>query len=268
MGDVSQALPVEEIAIEVGISKIQDLTTSGYIGGLITNAEKSQGVILVSNKISTNRRRFTIGHELGHFLNPWHKPLNEDQFLCSANDIRQTFAKTQDRAARMEYEANKFSSELLMPRRHIQRILRDESEPSIEQILDLAARYKMSKEATARRYVVLHDDPCAVVFSKSNQVRYVARGSAFPFVNLTSGDIIPCDSITWRSNEATKRPTACAEINCAQWNLADDVGDLVEQCFVQAHSYKITLLSVLEEQDETDEGTELEDSWTPRFRRR
>ena len=35
------------------------------------------------------RRRFTVGHELGHFLIPTHKPVQKGNFLCSRGDMRQ-----------------------------------------------------------------------------------------------------------------------------------------------------------------------------------
>ena len=61
-------VPVEQLAIQLGIKEIQELNSDGFIGGLITNETKSAGVILVNRNLRNERRRFTIGHELGTCL--------------------------------------------------------------------------------------------------------------------------------------------------------------------------------------------------------
>lgn len=50
------------------------LTTQGFEVGLLTDRVRSRGIVLVRNAVSPQRRRFTIGHELGHFLMPSHVP--------------------------------------------------------------------------------------------------------------------------------------------------------------------------------------------------
>src|SRR4051812_20077755 len=72
--DLPIPVPVEQLARQLDIADIKDLETDGFIGGLITNQQKSTGVILVNQDLRKERRRFTIGHELGHFLIPSHKP--------------------------------------------------------------------------------------------------------------------------------------------------------------------------------------------------
>jgi Zn-dependent peptidase ImmA (M78 family) len=83
--------------------------------GLLTDRERSCGIILVKKGVSAQRRRFTMGHELGHFLMPSHIPDEEGRFLCSQSDIALLKPKEGDRRAKMEVEANRFSSLILMP---------------------------------------------------------------------------------------------------------------------------------------------------------
>src|ERR1700756_4416459 len=108
-------VPIEELCGRLDIMKIQPLTTAGFEGGLLTDRERSRGIILVRNAVSRQRRRFTVGHELGHFLMPSHVPNEEGRFLCSQSDLLQLNAKEGDRRARMEVEANRFASLILMP---------------------------------------------------------------------------------------------------------------------------------------------------------
>jgi Zn-dependent peptidase ImmA (M78 family) len=88
---------------------------TSFEGGLLTDRERSSGVILVKRGVSRQRHRFTLGHELGHFLMPSHLPDTEGRFLCSQTDMLLLNQKEGDRRAKMEVEANRFSSLILMP---------------------------------------------------------------------------------------------------------------------------------------------------------
>jgi IrrE N-terminal-like domain len=66
-------VPVEELATAVNIVKITELEVDGFEGSLQTDAKKQRGVILYKAGTREERRRFTIAHELGHFLMPSHK---------------------------------------------------------------------------------------------------------------------------------------------------------------------------------------------------
>src|SRR5690606_29955677 len=113
--DMTLPVPVEELARQLDIIDITDLDTSAFEGGLLTDENKGQGIILVNPNSPRQRKRFTIGHELGHFLCPTHKPKTADGFLCSSEDMTKSFAGKAEAAARMEVEANRFSALLLMP---------------------------------------------------------------------------------------------------------------------------------------------------------
>lgn len=67
-------VPVEELCGQLDISSITDLETDGFEAALVTDDCKSQGAILVAKDRSRQRRRFSIAHELGHFLIPAHMP--------------------------------------------------------------------------------------------------------------------------------------------------------------------------------------------------
>jgi len=267
IGEVELPVPVEQIAASTGIIDIEDLETEGFEGGLVTDAEKLEGIILVKKGVLQTRRRFTIGHELGHFLNPWHKPKNGDQFLCSKSDMRQGQSKSLDRATRMEAEANEFSAELLAPRSRFLRDLRRRPGVDLEQIVSLASRYEMSKEAAARRYVDLHDENCAIVFSRDGVVRYPYRGPNFPFVDTSNGSILPEGSVSQAYDGAPGTVSGLQEVGPEIWLSNPRKIMLYEQTLLQQNGFQMTLLST-EEDEDAEEDAELTDAWTPRFRRR
>jgi len=97
--DVKIPVPIEELARQLDIQKIDELKTEGFEGGLLTDVERSTGIILVNGAARDGRRRFTIGHELGHFLIISHKPIEAGKFLCSRADMMKWSTDQNDRHA-------------------------------------------------------------------------------------------------------------------------------------------------------------------------
>ncbi len=228
-------VPLEELAALAGITQIAPLTTAGFEGALMANAEKSSGAIFFNGRSPRPRQRFTVGHELGHFLLPWHR---KSSFQCTAEDM------TSRANVEWEIQANQFSAELLIPKSLLMPRLRVLKEPDLEHVTDLASEFETSIEMTARRYAELHEYPCAVVFSKDNQVRYTARSEYFEHpLCVWKGDKLPSKS---PSRDAVGNVDDWDELD-AYWWLKDSQGDLpdkvYEQTLRQAEGYKITLVT-------------------------
>jgi Zn-dependent peptidase ImmA (M78 family) len=85
--DLPIPVPIEQLARQLDIEDIAPLETEGFEGGLLTDENRSTGIILVNQAAGGGRRRFTIGHELGHFLILSHKPVEVGKFLCSRKDM-------------------------------------------------------------------------------------------------------------------------------------------------------------------------------------
>jgi Zn-dependent peptidase ImmA (M78 family) len=137
-------VPIEKLCRQLDIVDIRPLTTFGFEGGLITDVNKHSGIILYNEASHKKRRRFTIAHELAHFLMPSHVPSSDGQFLCSQRDMFLLSATEQDRRARMEVEANRFAGLILLP---------PPSNPDIRQLIAMSEKYQVSLEATGRAYV-------------------------------------------------------------------------------------------------------------------
>lgn len=181
--------------------------------------------------------------------------------------MRRVWSGTMDRATRMEVEANQFSAELILPRERFFRAIRKHVGADLAYVLELAIDYGTSKEATARRYVDLHEDPLAVVFSKDGHIRYSHRGQDFPFLEASSGAPIPSNSCSARGKSTSGEASDWEEVDAGVW-LADGGNYIVsEQTLNQRDGHKITLLAI-DENEEADEDDDLVDAWTPRFRRR
>lgn len=268
--DLPIPVPVETIARELGISDIKRLSTEAFEGGLIALADKTDGVILVNSRSNPRRQRFTVGHELGHFLNYWHKASGPDGFRCTSRDMGLSKARDGDRATKMEVEANRFSADLLFPRPYFRKDLARMRIVDVEHIVTLAERYDMSKESTARRYVQEHDEPTAVVVSQHGKAQRIYRHKSFPFVECSPGSPVPAASATAQAAVKESEATGWIEVDGGVW-LASRRGrrspKLYEQVLGQQGGFRLTLITL--DDDYASEGDEDEDgAWSaPTFHR-
>lgn len=270
MPDLQPPVPVEELAADLDIFEIRDLTTEGFAGALLTDAERSSGVILVKKGYIDQRRRFTIGHELGHFLCPTHRPPRSDGFFCTKDDMKLAFAKKGNLVAQMEVQANTFSANLLVPDKLLRPRIRTNDDPNLEHVIKLSDIFDTSKEMTARRYVESHPSPCAVIFSKDGVMRYPQKQEDFPRLPFLNNKPVPTNSITARTRLKPNDLTAPAAVDPTVWldgDQAKRVDFMSEQVLRQDQGYCITLLAAtVKDEDEEEEEENLKESWTPRFR--
>jgi Zn-dependent peptidase ImmA (M78 family) len=246
-------IPVEELAAQAGIIEINGLQDSaGFEGALVVADEmKSRGSILFNAVSPRPKQRFTIAHELGHFLLPTHRL---STYQCSTDDMG-TASGPQGTRASTEAEANRFAAELLLPKRLFKQSLRSMGEPELEALRDLATVYGTSMEATANRMARLSDYPCAVVYAKGTVVRYCVSSPELPYSLVVGpGRPLPIDGL------ARSWTDACSAVEATEpesW-LAARRGirlpvELFEQVYAQSDGYSITLIYADDLPDDDDE---------------
>ncbi len=86
--DLDGRVPIGEIALALDIVGIKERPLSSVEGCLQCDPLKSHGQIVVNALSPRRRRRYTIAHELGHFLNERHRPTSAFGFDCSAEVCR------------------------------------------------------------------------------------------------------------------------------------------------------------------------------------
>ena len=238
LGPLSGPVPVHDIALALDIVEIREEELDGFEAALITQPERNTGAIVVNLKSDRRRRRFSLGHELGHFLQPDHVPKQTDVFLCSKRDMVE-----QDlNAARYEVEANRFAIELLAPPEMVRPALR--GFPDLEKVQQLAERLDLSLVAAARRYAELHDESLAVLVCRDSVVSYVAKGHGFPFLFAGRGSRVPLPAST------ADRLTSMDLVDPRDW-LAKPTGtELSLQTLHQRDGHSISLLHAVRETDE------------------
>lgn len=265
--DLPKRVPVEDIAYALGIVEIRVEPLKSFEGALITSGtEKAEGSILVNAKSGRRRRRYTIGDELGHFLHPHHIP-PVSGFHCTSEDMARSNGQRTGNRALQEIQANAFAAELLLPRARFLQDLRQKRGLDLDHVIELSDNYDISKEAVARRYALLQEEPCAIVFSHEGRVRYAPKHNDFPWLDVRSGSPVPQPSLAAKWEGKVGQTSDWAEIDAGVWLSSPSWRGMCEQTLLQQGGYRMTLLALEDGDGEDEDENALEESWTPRFRR-
>jgi Zn-dependent peptidase ImmA (M78 family) len=242
--DILLPFPIEQAAKACGILEVQVLQTKGFVGGLIQDEHKESGYILVQAGLRPDRTRFTIAHELGHFVNLRHfAPAGSEQLLCSKEDLRANGSPRNGRHG-MEVQANEFAASLLMPKDYLASQSFMKGSPEISRLLAMQTMCHVSKEAAARRYVEIHGDDIAVVFSKDGSLVYSVKSRDFPWIDLRPSQPIYGATTTREFLGQAGAISDQEEADPHHWLSDRDAPrwKLWEEVLVQENGYRMTLL--------------------------
>ncbi|MDD5308692.1 MAG: ImmA/IrrE family metallo-endopeptidase [Deltaproteobacteria bacterium] len=182
----------EEIDIELIAAHCGAYVTYRSLGheeGHLLRTGKTGLMVVDLRARHSEKWRFVIAHELGHFL----QHADVDQFkLCTSTDLNDWY-----RTSGHEVEANEFAAELLMPQTLFERMC-DRDRPSLKDVRELAATFQTSLTATAIRFITFAPEPCALVHSTGGVIDWWAKTDNFAFTlskarrlttNTYAGDI-------------------------------------------------------------------------------
>lgn len=125
-------IDVEDISRKCGLELEYVNKGKGFFGQLI----KERRIIQVQEGLHPHRQRFTIAHEIGHFI------LDHNTVVCSVDD-----RSLKDPRKLNEKQANIFASELLMPERWLKTYW-----PQMKSDYQaMAKKFQVSGEAMFRR---------------------------------------------------------------------------------------------------------------------
>lgn len=262
---------VKSVALEVSAQRfpdepirlIEDLQIGNFEGLLTRHPEGHYWKIGYSSEgRSQERIRFTLAHELGHYL--VHRQLRH-RFECTDLDMHDWDAQ----GKKIEVEADVFASYLLMPLDDYRAQIADEP-ISIELLQHCAGRYGVSLMAAALKWIEIAPRRAVVVAARDGFVLWARSNNAA----LRSGvylrtRVSPPREVPERSllNESDQLGVlAPARIPARVWfpNEPADM-ELTERVFVAAGEYPYTLGLLLLpdaipkwEQDEEDTDHELD----------
>lgn len=151
-------VPVEKIARTLGATIKLDEVDDDLSGFLYRNNELGTAIIGANKSHHPNRRRFTIAHEIGHFLLHRGKVVHLDEESASFTvDFRNN--KSSKGEDDNEKEANLFAAELLMPAKFLRQELdgkRMDLFANGDVLQRLANKYKVSLQALTFRLAYLN----------------------------------------------------------------------------------------------------------------
>ncbi len=235
---------IEVLCRRLDIQGIEEEAVTSFAAMLLMHPDKAWGSIMVAKGTSARRRRFSIGHELGHFLMPSHRPREGMRFACSHADLRLENTREADRAKRMEVEANRFAARLLMPPDRIRANLRSR-QPDLCEVVRLADEFDVSKAAMARSYVDAHREDLALVVVRNGRIEQAHRPDDFPWIEPSIGDPVPQESIACNHRLLPGQNTAMEECDPETWLGPAGVRKaevLSEQVLAQRDGWAMVLL--------------------------
>ena len=247
--DLPMAFGIEDLCHRLDISDIHDETISSFAAALIMHADKAWGEIVLAKGTSPKRRRFSIGHELGHFLIPSHRPNHGHRFSCSTADLLANDNGAADHARRMEAEANRFAAELLMFAKRIRSNLQSR-QPNLAEIVRLADEFEVSKTAMGRSYVDAHRDTLALLFVRDEIIEQAHRPDDFPWIAPKIKEAVPQGSIFHDQNLRPGDLSEMEECHPEVWlgmSSARKADILSEQVLAQSDGWAMMLHAELNE---------------------
>lgn len=134
-------------------------------------SDGSQAVISIQASDNEGRRRFSLGHELAHWLNDFRRGFN-----CSGDDIGPQNAD----AISVEAVANVFASQLILPDYMVVPWLQGRR-PSLSLAVELSNSFRASVTASAIKLCKKAEVEACLVCHSMNGRRWFVRSKSWPF---------------------------------------------------------------------------------------
>ncbi len=192
---VRMQAPVDlyELSEKIGL-RIKDVPSTGFDGALVRVADRPRGIIGKRETIAGDgRKRFTVAHEIGHYILPGH---GVDISICA----REQLDVARKNVARMEKEANKFASELLLPSATVRAVV-NKFGTSMDTCSFVAGHFDVSLTASVAKCVEVSDAVAALVVADDGVIKYFQRGDRWKYF-ISHGEKLKPDSLAARLSPA------------------------------------------------------------------
>ncbi|MCZ7612758.1 MAG: ImmA/IrrE family metallo-endopeptidase [Ignavibacteriaceae bacterium] len=197
--DSPAQLNLEEIANAESLI-VEEIDTNAYLGKI--NFNEHYGLVSISRSIAEpGAKRFTLAHELGHFINERDKRFVKHS--CSFIDI---YGKKVH-----ENNANIFAAELLMYRPWFNKLILNRP-VNTDLIKETAEQLGVSLTAAAFRYAEIGQHPVAVIMSRDGKVDWSYINKYFPYKWIPKGYIVRKESSAYDFFTALKKSQPITDI--------------------------------------------------------
>ena len=236
---------LEAILPEIGLT-LHYRDARSYEGALLRFQGIPRGYIVLSTHVRENsRRRFTLAHEVGHYVLP------DQQELCQPCTKMQVESWDDD-LSKPEIAANRFSAEILMPRS----LVRLEEMPTFESIEELARTCDTSLTASASRLAELSSFRIAAVWSQGGRVRWY-KGSQEFYRWVRKGPLDPA-SFAYDAFQGLSVPNSLESVPASAWlfnkGLLEDARILEHSRYLPTYNAVLSWLAIPERIEDWDEA--------------
>lgn len=171
-GVLGVPVDVEAVIHQRGLS-LQEVPAirPGVFGAFFIDGVEA-GIMISGECYSSGHRRFTMAHEIGHFVLDGHVeellPAGSTLAVSQGGNFR-------DQKRVVEREADIFAAELLMPTDRLSHVPR--TVPRLASVQALANSCHVSLSSAAIRLMDLADEPAAVILSHDGAVEWLATSA-------------------------------------------------------------------------------------------
>jgi Zn-dependent peptidase ImmA (M78 family) len=167
--------------------------------------QNGRAIITIDSAANPRRRRFSIGHELGH----WHRHRGLC-LKCRSADIGRTLSDGRRTPLTAELQADAYASNLLMPGYIFRPLAGDIDRLTLASVKSLASLFKTSLTATTIRALSTNRFPALLICHSYEGMRWFRRPPLIPDRWFPRPDLLP-ESPTFRmlfnGGSETSRPT-------------------------------------------------------------
>ncbi|WAJ31228.1 ImmA/IrrE family metallo-endopeptidase [Antarcticirhabdus aurantiaca] len=196
-------------------------------------------VICVDETRSPERRRFSIGHELGH----WHHHRGR-HLICRADEIARGSGK------QLEQEADAYAADLLIPPSMLKAGLRDYKKVDLRTLRELRGRFQTSLTSIAIAIARSDRFPMAVVCSRPDGRHWAARAPSLSRWWRLRTDV-DRESLAGRMLADPNEPESryASRIGADAWFTTEgaDRYEVVEQSYRSSDDEVVTIIGILDE---------------------
>ena len=154
--------------------------------------------------------------------------------------------RDQDRRRRIEAEANHFAALLLMPPPVLRARLRQIYRPDVADLVRLARKFDVSKDALARAYAEYSREAVAIVVIRDSRILRIYRSVRnFPWIDVSPGQSVPVGSSHHSGPRSSGHISPAQECEPTLWLSEADarkVETLTEQVLRQQDGFALLML--------------------------
>lgn len=230
-------LSIEEITYFIKGPSIEYEQMNNCEGKFLSLGENS--LIIINSNISNHgRRKFTIAHELGHYI--LHR--NNRYIKCDFKDIHDWSS-----SKFIEVEANYFAAEILMPSDIFSKCSKKENF-SLKFLSTLSEEFQTSLTSTAIKFAENGHDPIFVICSRNGEITWMKKSEGFDFwIDFKSLKKIPKYTLTHDFLTNDTLSEGAQQINPLDWHINPQYksNNFFEEVYnLNSYGYTLTFISV------------------------